>query len=305
MRDALSNCLVQAAHRDPRTILLTGDHGYALFDAFRREHPDKYLNAGIAEQNMVGMAAGLARGGFRPIVYGLSAFVPVRVLEQIKLDIAHDDLPVLLLGDGAGMVYSQLGTSHQSTEDIACLRAVPNIAIYSPADSAELNLCFERALELDRPAYLRIGKADRGEIHTAPITDYRTGDLIPLGGAEQPEIVLLATGSMVTTALRLADHLPGCAVWSVPMIKPLNADQLVEIGRRARIVFTLEEHSTLGGMGSAVAELLSERAPTRVVRIGVDDRFSEYCGSHEYLLREHGLDDAAIRQRIASVLESA
>ena len=132
MRDSFSDALVALAVRDPKVLLLTGDHGYALFDAFRKACPDQYINAGIAEQNMVGMAAGLARVGYRPFVYGLSAFVPIRVLEQIKLDIAHDDLPVVLLGDGAGFVYSHLGTSHQSTEDIACARVISGLTVLSP-----------------------------------------------------------------------------------------------------------------------------------------------------------------------------
>lgn len=298
MRDALSSSLVAAAERDPRTLLLTGDHGYALFDAFRRHHPDKYLNAGVAEQNMVGMAAGLARAGFRPIVYGLSAFVPVRVLEQIKLDIAHDELPVLLLGDGAGFVYSQLGTSHQSTEDIACLRAVPNVTIFSPADAAELEACLDRALELEGPAYLRIGRADRAKVHYGPLAGYRTGDLVPLQRPEQPELVLIATGSMVSTAVRIAATLSNAAVWSAPTIKPLNADQLVAATAGAQAVFTLEEHSVLGGLGAAVAEILSERAPVRILRIGVNDRFSELCGTYSYLLREHGLDVDSVRAKI-------
>ena len=138
MRNALSDALVSLGKKDPNILLLTGDHGYALFDDFRRECPRQYINAGIAEQNMVGVAAGLARSGFRPIVYGLSAFVPIRVLEQIKLDVAHDHLPVIFIGDGAGFVYSHLGTSHQSTEDIACSRVIPNLSVYSPADRFEL-----------------------------------------------------------------------------------------------------------------------------------------------------------------------
>src|SRR5438105_13768698 len=118
MRNAFSAALVRAACADGRVLLLTGDHGYALFDEFRRVCPGQYLNAGVAEQNMVGVAAGLAKGGFRPVVYGLSAFVPARVLEQIKLDVCYEGLPVLFIGDGAGVVYSSLGTSHQSTEDM-------------------------------------------------------------------------------------------------------------------------------------------------------------------------------------------
>lgn len=303
MRDRLSKCLVEAAQRDPRIILLTGDHGYALFDAFRQHCPDQYINAGIAEQNMIGMAAGLARAGFRPIVYGLSAFVPVRVLEQIKLDLAHDELPVLLLGDGAGFVYSHLGTSHQSTEDIACLRAVPNVTIFSPADAAELELCFDLALQHGGTSYMRIGKADRASIHVAPIADYHPGDLVPVRRQPDRDLSLIATGSMVSAATRIAKELAGAEVWSVPTLKPLNADQLADIASGTRTIVTLEEHSVLGGLGAAVCEILSERAPTRVVRIGVDDRFSKLCGTYDYLLREHRLDDAAIMTRILEARE--
>jgi transketolase len=157
MRTAFSDTLIRLAKADPNVLLLTGDHGYALFDDFRLECSAQYINAGIAEQNMVGMAAGLARAGFRPIVYGLSAFIPVRVVEQIKLDIAHDKLPVMLIGDGAGFVYSHLGTSHQSTEDIACTRAIPDLSVYSPADRFEVTACMELAYKSKSPVYLRMG----------------------------------------------------------------------------------------------------------------------------------------------------
>lgn len=303
MREALSKSLVAAADGDPRIMVLTGDHGYALFDDFRRYHPDKFLNCGVAEQNMVGMAAGLARAGFRPIVYGLSAFVPVRVLEQIKLDIAHDYLPVLLLGDGAGFVYSQLGTSHQSAEDIACLRAVPNVTIFSPADAAELEACFKSGLRLGKPVYMRIGKADRGRVHETELVSFRPGELLPLRLAERAELALVSTGSMASTALCLANSIGSISAWSAPTIKPMEVDQVVKAAAGVRAVVTLEEHSVIGGLGATVAEILSEHAPARVIRIGVNDRFSEYCGSYEFLLREHGLDHAAIEARIRSILE--
>src|SRR5215831_3565407 len=145
MRNAFASALIQAARTDPRVLLLTGDHGYALFDEFRRVCPGQYLNAGVAEQNMVGVAAGLAKGGFRPIVYGLSAFVPVRVLEQIKLDVCYEELPVVFIGDGAGVVYSALGSSHQSTEDVAALYALPGLHILSPADDLEMTECMRLA----------------------------------------------------------------------------------------------------------------------------------------------------------------
>lgn len=304
MRDAFSDTLVRLAKADPNVLLLTGDHGYALFDAFRKECPTQYINAGIAEQNMVGMAAGLARAGFKPFVYGLSAFIPVRVLEQIKLDIAHDNLPVVLLGDGAGFVYSHLGTSHQSTEDIACTRAVPGLSIYSPADRFEVTACMELAYQEGGAVYLRMGKSDRGDVHTGP-QQLTPGLLQPVRTAPKADLSLIATGSMVSTAVEIASTLyPQAAVWSAPVIKPLNAEQVASICRQSKAVVVLEEHSVLGGLGAAISEVACEFAPTRVLRIGVQDRFSHYCGSYDYLLKEHGLDRLAVQQRIQTFLEA-
>ena len=298
MRNAFSDALVRLAVQDPKVLLLTGDHGYALFDAFRKQCPGQYINAGIAEQNMVGMAAGLARVGYRPFVYGLSAFVPVRVLEQIKLDIAHDDLPVVLLGDGAGFVYSHLGTSHQSTEDIACTRAISGLTILSPADRHEMTACMDHAYAAASPVYLRMGKSDRGDVHTAALPAIEPGKLIELrrGRADLP--ALIATGSMVRTALDVALEGLDVSVWSAPSIKPIDAAQVAEIARTSRGLVVLEEHSVLGGLGSAVCEIVADAAPVRVLRIGVSDRFSAKCGTYAYLLQEHGLDTPAILERI-------
>lgn len=294
MRDAFSDALVRLAVHDPKVLLLTGDHGYALFDAFRRQCPDQYINAGIAEQNMVGMAAGLARVGFRPFVYGLSAFVPVRVLEQIKLDIAHDDLPVVLLGDGAGFVYSHLGTSHQSTEDIACARAIPGLAVLSPADRHEMTACMDFAYQSAAPVYLRMGKSDRGDVHAKPIEPLKPGRLLRLREGRTDRPALIATGSMARTALDLAEGGLDASVWSVPSIKPLDVADVCAAARTASSVVVLEEHSVMGGLGSAIAEILGEHFPVRVLRVGVRDRFSEHCGTHAYLLREHGLDNDSV-----------
>jgi transketolase len=302
MRARLSQTLVRIAQADSKVLLLTGDHGYALFDEFRRECPAQYINAGVAEQNMVGVAAGLARTGFRPFVYGLSAFIPVRVLEQIKIDVAHDNLPVIFLGDGAGFVYSFLGTSHQSTEDIACARAIPNLSVYSPADRFEAAACMRIAYESRAPVYLRVGKSDRGDVHDA-VPQEKIGRLLEAKSGNDAEIVFVATGSLVRTAMDIAARsYPDAAVWSAPFIKPIDSDQVASICKRHRVVVVLEEHSVFGGLGSVIAEIASEYAPARVLRIGVRDRFSHCCGSYEYLLREHGLDGAAIEQRVRAYL---
>lgn len=304
MREAFSDTLVEIARADPKVLLLTGDHGYALFDPFRRTCPDQYINAGIAEQNMVGMAAGLARAGFRPFVYGLAAFVPIRVLEQIKLDVAHDNLPVVLIGDGAGFVYSHLGTSHQSTEDIACTRAIPQLAVYSPADRFELALCMRAAYEGRTPAYLRMGKSDRGDVHPH-LPQAGAKSLLQVRRGNSRRLALVATGSMVRTALDLAENaFPDAEVWSVPVLKPVDADGLAAICARSEMVVALEEHSVIGGLGSIVAEISAEYGSARVLRIGVQDRYSEHCGRYEYLLTEHGLDIESVRARIARFMQA-
>lgn len=303
MRDAFSRCLVRAALADSRIVLLTGDHGYELFDEFRRVCPDQYINAGVAEQNMVGVAAGLAKAGFRPIVYGLSAFVPMRVLEQIKLDVCYERLPVVFIGDGAGVVYGQLGSSHQCTEDIAALRALPQMHILSPADAREMKACLKLAFEGLGPVYVRMGKADLGAVHTAPpLFDW--GQMCNVCDGDGP-LAWIATGSMVTTAMAAAEDWPGSAVWSVPCIKPLDTEQVAAICRGHEAVVMLEEHSVFGGLGSAVSEIASSAAPTWICRIGVADRFSERCGSYAYLMREHGLDVASVRRQVKRFLAGA
>jgi transketolase len=305
MREALSETLVELASKDERVLLLTGDHGYSLFDAFRRVCPGQYINAGVAEQNMVGVASGLARAGFRPIVYGLSAFIPIRVLEQIKLDIAHDMLPVIFLGDGAGFVYSHLGTSHQSTEDIACARSIPNLHVFSPADSHEMKHCFSLAYKLNAPVYIRVGKSDLDSIHYKPTTA-ALGDLILIKPGDIGTLSILATGSMVATAQKLCNfEFPQARLWTAPFIKPINNQQIIEICRTSSAVITLEEHSVFGGFGSVVAEISSAYAPTRIFRIGVEDQFSKYCGSYNYLLKEHRLDFESLKKRITSFIRSS
>lgn len=305
MRAAFSDALVRLAKANPNVLLLTGDHGYALFDDFRRECPAQYINAGIAEQNMVGMAAGLARTGFRPYVYGLSAFIPVRVVEQIKLDIAHDKLPVVLIGDGAGFVYSHLGTSHQSTEDIACTRAIPDLSVYSPADRFEMSACMELAYKANSAVYLRMGKSDRGDVHNAP-PKATVGDLLLAKQGRSGGISFIATGSMVRMALDLtSESYPDAAVWSAAFIKPINRELVAAICQQSSRVVVLEEHSVLGGLGSVIAEISSEYAPVRLLRIGVQDRFSHHCGTYEYLLKEHGLDRLAIDDRIRTFITAS
>lgn len=299
MRSIFSQAILAAAEADPKVLLLTGDHGYALFDEFRKYRPQQFINAGIAEQNMVGVAAGLAKAGFKPIVYGLSAFVPMRVLEQIKIDVCYENLPVVFIGDGAGLVYSSLGSSHQSTEDIAALRAVPNIAILSPCDQQEMHYAMQQALQFTGPTYVRMGKSDVGQVHSSPV-QINPGDLVQIRTSDNSQIAFVATGSMVKTALQLANN-ENASAWSAPSIKPINAQQLQQIAQGVNTIVVLEEHSIYGGLGSLVAEIVSEQGLTKVIRLGVQDRFSQKCGSYDYLLKEHKLDLDSLLPKIAAL----
>ncbi len=299
MRPTFSRILTQAAKSDDRVLLLTGDHGYALFDEFRQTCPDQYINCGIAEQNMVGVAAGLAKAGFRPVVYGLSAFVPMRVLEQIKIDICYEVLPVILVGDGAGLVYGQLGVSHQCTEDLAALRVMPNLNIVSPADRFELEYCWNHLLASARPSYLRFGKADLGDVHstlpTAP-----AGSVLQVR-AGRADLALLATGSMVAPATKISDVFSGIPVWSAPMLEPCRTAQIQHIGSSVSKLFVLEEHSVNGGFGDLVTQALGSEAG-RVTRFGTR-KFSEVCGNYDYLLSYHGISRTEIEVKLKECLD--
>jgi transketolase len=302
VRETLVRCILEAALEDERITLLCGDHGYALFDEFRRALPDRFLNCGIAEQNMIGVASGMAKAGLRPVVYGLASFIPMRVLEQIKLDVCYENRRVIFLGDGAGLVYAQLGISHQCCEDVAAMRALQNLAIFSAADRFEMEACVRFALGRQGPTYLRIGKGDLGDVHERAI-ELTLGELCELrsgGGA----LAWLATGSMVKRTLSVAQRWPGSAVWSVPCLKPVDCEQVRRICQRHRVVITVEEHVPEGGLGSLVSEIASESGQTRVCRIGVENPFLNRCGSYDYLLKLHGMGVEEISARVGAFLEA-
>lgn len=299
MRDLLSRFLVEAAASDERFLVLAGDHGYALFDTLRTRHAERFVNAGVAEQSMIGIAAGLATLGFRPCVYGLASFVPMRVLEQIKLDLCHASVPVILLGDGAGLVYSTLGVSHQCGEDIACLRPLPRIAIYSPCDGYELEACWGEARRADHPSYIRIGKADRPAVHRQPLAD-TTPQWICRGDGRGEDRLIIGTGAMASLAARIA-RAGGTPCVSVPRIKPLPEELLAIVGTR-RSVAVVEEHTRAGGLYSALAEAIADwESPSgspRLTHFGLQAAFTTSAGSYEHALSEHQLDEVTLTRRL-------
>ncbi|MBC7459000.1 MAG: transketolase [Bdellovibrionaceae bacterium] len=303
MSEMFSSSLVEHVKKNSNIYLLSGDHGYALFDLLRKQLPSHFINAGVAEQNMVGVAAGMAKQGLYPIIYGLCSFVPVRVLEQIKIDLCYENLPCLIIGDGAGIVYSHLGSSHQSTGDIAVLRALPNISILSPCDKYELKACFDWALRQKSPIYMRLGKADLGEVYSQDVI-IQAGKPILVQGSRS-DIAFAVTGSMVKMAHRLnLDFTFKANIYSFPIIKTLDKLHIVDTFKKYKMVFVLEEHSVYGGLGSALSEIFAALSGSpQIHRIGIQDKFSVFCGSYDYLIKEHGLAITDIAKKINGILE--
>lgn len=290
MRTYLSHLLTKAAKADPKVIVLTADHGYALFDEIRRERPDQFINCGMIEQAMIGIAAGLARMGFKPIVYGLASFVPMRCLEQIKLDICFSNLPVIILGDGAGLVYATLGASHHCAEDLACLRPMPNIRIYTPCDQSTLEEVFHDALS-GGPSYIRIGRTDLGNTREELSRTYHT--------------CIVSTGSMAKKASDIANRLNVDSIQIINLIPFEEAERLFlcEFDN----VIVLEEHSKRGGLYSTIVEEISsiKGHRPRVIPICLKDKFPDKCGDWQYALSEHDMDDASLERRVREIMENA
>lgn len=301
MRDVISKFLTEKVNLDDSVYVFSGDHGYALFDDLRNKAPNHFINVGVSEQAMVGYAAGMAKEGMRPIVYGLSAFIPIRVLEFIKMDVCYESLPVLFLGDGAGLVYSTLGPSHQCCEDISSLRSVPNITVLSPADNAEMQACLEYAYLNKSPIYIRIGKADKIQIHDNTKL-FLKPELIQINTFNS-KMCIVATGSMLEVASRLSNKY-NIQLFSAPFIHPLDRDKVYDQIKSFESVVTMEEHSLFGGLGSIIAEIIAESPEMkkiRVQRFGISNRFTKYCGSYEYAVKEHGLDYETIVRNLTNL----
>ncbi len=300
MRTALSNVLTRSAEADPNFVVLSGDHGYALFDELRKARPAQFINVGIAEQGMIGLAAGMARVGFRPVVYGLAAFVPMRVAEQIKLDFCFSRLPALILGDGAGLVYSTLGASHQCGEDIACLRPMPHLRVYSPCDAEELRACYRDAMAYEGPSYMRIGKSDRPPVNKLPLSSVKPYFAQRAGA----KACLVASGSMVAIGKQIAMEL-GISCLSVPCIKPLDAELPNTLSAFERVI-VVEEHSAAGGLAAAILEQSAAEDATGALpplkSIALAERFTELCGSYQFALSEHELSDDRLRARVKALV---
>lgn len=289
--EAFADTLLELARRDRRVLVLTSDsRGSAKLTPFGKELPDQLIEVGIAEQNLVGIAAGLASTG--KIVFAVSpaSFLTARALEQIKNDVAYSDHPVRLVGISAGVSYGALGSTHHSLHDLAALRAIPNLTIVVPADNAETAAAVRAAAAAAHPVYLRFGKAPMYHLHPE-LLSFELGKAIVL--REGADVAFIATGETVVHALlaagQLAEEGVQARVISMPTVKPLDRQALLAAGRQCRAVVTVEEHLVHGGLGEACAAVLMQAGvavPFRIVGIPDEDTVT---GAQADIFRHYGL----------------
>lgn len=306
MRTAFIETLFELAKEDSRITLIVGDLGFGVVTKFMEQLPNQFVNAGVAEQNMTGMAAGMALSGKIVFTYSIANFPTLRPLEQIRNDVCYHNANVSIVSVGGGMAYGSLGPSHHATEDIAVMRALPNMIVIAPGDPVETRLATRALVHHDGPAYLRLGRAGEPQVHqTKP--DFEIGRAITL--RKGSDITLITTGGMLHVTVNAADILREqgiqAMVLSMHTVKPLDVEAVLYAARETGAIITVEEHSIIGGLGGAIAECLMEanHPPKYFKRIGLDGKFSSIVGSQEYLRQQYSLDAAGIVRTVRNVIQ--
>jgi len=297
MRNAFAAAVTSLASECPELVLLYADIGNRLFDPFKSQFPGRYFNCGIAEANMTTVAAGMALEGLRPVTYTISSFNSYRCFEQIRLDVCYQNLPVIIVGVGAGLSYAPLNATHHSLEDVGIMRTLPNLTVMCPADPHEVTAAMRAALRHPGPVFMRIGKKGEPAVH-AGVPELTIGKALPLRNGKK--VAILASGTIMKYALDAAGQLDA-ALWSFHTVKPLDEVLLAEIFAQYELVVTCEEHSLIGGLGSAVAEwCVGTSYGRKLLRLGTPDRFLAYTGNQAAALAGTGLDAKGI---IAAIQE--
>ena len=306
MRNAFADELTKLGDQDSRVVMLSGDIGNRLFDKFKAEHPSRFFNCGVAEANMMGVAAGMAMNGLRPVAYTITPFVTTRCLEQIRTDVCYHEAPVTIVAVGAGLAYSGLGPTHHACEDISFLRSLPNMVVICPGDAFEVRAALRASLKQDHPVYIRLGKKGEPVVHKGPLADFAIGKAITI--ARGGDVCLLSTGNMLPEAVEAAHQLEqqgiSAEVVSFHTVKPLDETCLTDVFARFPLIATIEEHSRIGGFGAAVAEWLVDTrvTPRQFIRFGTPDAFFKQSGEQEFAREALGLSAHQIADKITAAL---
>lgn len=304
MRKTSLNLVHELARQDPRVIYIGSDLGAGTLDAMRDEFPDRFFMEGISEANIIGMAAGLAMDGYVPYVNTIATFLTRRCLEQNAVDLCLHNLPVRLIANGGGMVYAPLGPTHTAIEDIALMRALPEMTVLCPCDADEMRRVMTATLDLPGPAYIRLAKGG-DPVVSREEAGFAVGRAIEYGDREA-EVVFITTGVMLSRCLDAAEDLRRALARPVGVlhchtVKPLDEAAILHAARSARLIVTAEEHSRIGGLGSAVAESLVDHLDgcemPSLLRLALPDAFPERYGSQDDHLRGAGLQPELIVER--------
>lgn len=301
MRDAFVNTLIDLAKRDRNIELLTGDLGFGVLRPFWEQLPDQFTNVGIAEQNMAAMAAGMAMEGKTVFTYSIGNFPTMRCLEQIRNDCAYHKANVKIVCIGGGFAYGPLGMSHQATEDLAVMRALPDVVVMAPGDAPEAEAAARAVTGHQGTCYLRLGRGGEKRIHDR-IGHFRIGEALKVKDGDK--IALFSTGAIYEEVQCAHDLLVEQgyhpAVYTFPTVKPIDAETIQECAGRFDLIVTCEEHNIIGGFGSAVAEVMAEmgRKKASLLRIGLRDVYCTEVGSQRYLRERYGLDGKSIAEKI-------
>ena len=300
MRDAFFNALYEIAKQDKNVIIITADNGAPTLDQFSQNLPNQFFTVGIAEQQMIGMACGMAVEGKKVYTYAIAPFVTTRVHEFNKLCLGAMNLPIVNLGVGAGYAYDIMGPTHHTVEDMAIMRSIPNMKVHSPADSSTAASLAQISYDDPSPQYIRFDRTGIPDLYSNKKVDFKNG-LIQVKDGE--DLCIIATGIMVHQALEVASELQQegikAGVIDLHRIKPITKDLLMKHIQGYLQIVTIEEHLLAGGMGSAIAEIFADEGiTTPLLRIGQNDKFVFELGGRQEIWKAHGLDVAGILKQI-------
>jgi transketolase len=305
MRDHFISSLTEIAQKNNNIILITGDLGFGVLDNFIEKYPKQFINSGVAEQNMTGIASGLGMDGKVVFTYSIGNFNTLRCLEQIRNDACYHNSNVNIVSVGGGFSYGALGYSHHATEDIAIMRAIPNLRVFSPCDFWEIQEITKKVVELGGVNYIRIDKSSAGNTRKND-EDFIVGKGRVL--TDGTDVTIIATGGIVELALEAQKkiNLSGisCKVVSMHTIKPIDKNLIIDCVKNTDALVTLEEHSLIGGLGSAVSEILMQESvyPKRFKMMGLESSFSTIVGSQSFLREHNNLDTSSIIKCVKKLL---
>ncbi len=300
MRDTFVKTLIELAKEDKNIELVTGDLGFGVLKPYFEQLPNQFTNAGIAEQNMTSLAAGMALEGKTVFTYSIGNFPTLRCLEQIRNDCAYHNANVKIVCVGGGFVYGSLGMSHQATEDIAIMRALPDVAVFAPGDLLEAIEITKAIASYPGTCYLRLGRGGEKRIHEK-IDNFKIGKAINVKKGK--DVAIFSTGAIFEEVEIACEILEKAGinptVYTFPTVKPLDTDTILETAKTHSLIVTCEEHNVLGGFGSSVAEVMAENPQkATLMRIGMADEYCIKVGNQKYLRNEYGMSGEKIANRI-------